>query len=95
MCRETGAVVISISYRYAPKYPYPAAIDDVDAILRYLKDNATTKYGADPELITLSGFSAGGNLALATSMQPEFHAPSPFSIKAAVILYASVSISNT
>ena len=94
ICKGTGAVVVSISYRYAPKYVFPAAIDDVDEILCYLRENAKEKYGADPCLMTVSGLSAGGNLALAAAQQPECHAPSPTSIKAAVTFYAVVSTTS-
>jgi len=90
VCEETGAVVVSISYRYAPKHVFPAAIDDVDEILCHLRENAEKKYGADPCLMTVSGSSAGGNLAMAAAQQVDCHAPSPTSLKAAVILYGVV-----
>jgi acetyl esterase/lipase len=92
VCEETGAVAISISYRYAPVHPFPAAIDDVDAIIRYIRDNAIYKYGADPNLLTVSGASAGGNLALAATQQPDCHAPSPVAIKAMVVYYPVVCL---
>ncbi|KAL5392690.1 hypothetical protein DPSP01_000393 [Paraphaeosphaeria sporulosa] len=60
---RTGAVVISISYRFAPLHTYPAAHDDVDDVVRYLLNHAAA-VGADASLLTLSGSSAGGNLAL-------------------------------
>jgi acetyl esterase/lipase len=67
LAAQTGAVVFSVSYRFSPKHPWPAAIDDVDAIFEYLLHHAAAKYGADPELLTVSGFSAGGNLVLAAA----------------------------
>lgn len=84
---ETGAVVIATTYRFAPRHVFPAAIDDVDAVLAYLRENARDKYGADPECITVSGASAGGNLALATSLSVP-----PGTIKAAVTFYAPVDL---
>ncbi|KAJ9144553.1 Arylacetamide deacetylase [Pleurostoma richardsiae] len=59
-----GAVVFAVNYRLAPSYPFPTAVEDsADAILQ-IADRAR-EFGIDPDKILLSGFSAGGNLALA------------------------------
>lgn len=65
---QTGAIVVSITYRFAPRYTFPAAHDDVDDAFAWLLKNAEEEFGADPRLLTVSGFSAGGNLALAASL---------------------------
>jgi acetyl esterase/lipase len=92
LANETGAVVISTGYRYAPRYPFPAAIDDVDAVVAYLQKHAVEKYGADPKLMTMSGFSAGGNLALAATQQENCHSPAETNIKGIVTYYASIDL---
>ncbi|KAH8897729.1 putative lipase/esterase family protein [Thozetella sp. PMI_491] len=86
IAKETGAVVFATSYRCAPRYTFPAAIDDVDAVLAYLRANAD-KYGADPNLITVSGLSAGGGLALATSLSVP-----PGIVKASVTFYGAIDL---
>lgn len=58
-----GYVVAAINYRLAPTHRYPAARDDVQAALGYLKGRARV-LGLDPEQIVLLGRSAGGHLAL-------------------------------
>ena len=68
VAEATGAVVISITYRFAPRYPFPAAHDDIEDALLWLSRNAEEEFGVDTELITVSGFSAGGNLALAAAL---------------------------
>ncbi|GKT56397.1 lipase esterase family [Colletotrichum tofieldiae] len=86
---ETGAVVISLSYRLAPVHPFPAAIDDVDAAIAWLRQHAAEEFGADPALMTVSGASAGGNLVLAANQR----LPSEeFAIRAAVTFYAPVDL---
>lgn len=92
VARSTGAVVVSISYRYAPEHVFPTAIDDVDATIRWLHENAEARWGADPTLMTLSGSSAGGNLALAATQQKPCHAPAPTAIKAIVTFYAVIDL---
>ncbi|KAK0719439.1 Alpha/Beta hydrolase protein [Lasiosphaeris hirsuta] len=87
LARETGALVIATTYRFAPVHPFPAAIDDVDAVLAHLRRHAADKYGADPDLITVSGDSAGGNLALATTRSLPAGA-----VKASVTFYASINL---
>jgi len=57
-----GYAVFSINYRLAPKYPYPAMVDDVLTSVRFLHDNAG-KWNADPKRIALVGGSAGGYLS--------------------------------
>jgi len=61
---ERGGVAISIDYRLAPAHPYPAAVDDVIAALRWLRDDAQVRrYGIDASRIAVGGVSAGGQLA--------------------------------
>lgn len=57
--------IISIDYRLAPKYKYPAAVDDVWDAYVWLIRNAETELGIRPNKVILVGDSAGGNLALA------------------------------
>ncbi|KAJ5383748.1 hypothetical protein N7517_001659 [Penicillium concentricum] len=58
------AVVVSVNYRLAPEHPFPVALEDgVDAILWLWQE--AKKYNLDRTRFTLSGSSAGGNLALA------------------------------
>src|SRR5580692_10924139 len=57
-----GYAVFSINYRLAPKYPYPAMVEDVQRAIRYIRHNAKT-WKADPHRIALVGGSAGGYLS--------------------------------
>lgn len=59
---EQGYVAVTVSYRLAPKFQFPAAIHDVKAAVRWLRANAK-KYQIDPERIGVTGGSAGGHLA--------------------------------
>lgn len=84
---RTGAVVVSTTYRFAPRYPFPAAIDDIDDVVAWLLEHAESKLQADPRCFTLSGSSAGGNLALATSLNNTLEESKA---KAVVTFYAPV-----
>ena len=56
-------VVVSMNYRLAPQWPFPAARDDVLAAIAYVKTHAAD-IGIDPTRLALLGRSAGGQLAL-------------------------------
>lgn len=60
---KEGFVAVSINYRLAPKHPYPAALDDVKAALRFVRSKAKG-WNIDPERVAVLGESAGGHLAL-------------------------------
>lgn len=87
---QTGAVVVDVDYRVAPEHVFPAAIDDADATIKWLQENAEERWGADPTLMTTSGFSAGGNLAFAVTQQRSCQALSPTAIKAIATFYAVI-----
>lgn len=58
---QHGYVAVTISYRLAPKYQFPAAIHDTKAAVRWTRANAA-KYKIDPDRIGVTGGSAGGHL---------------------------------
>ena len=57
-----GYVAITVTYRLAPKYQFPAAVQDCKTAVRWLRANAA-KYHVDPKRIGVTGGSAGGHLA--------------------------------
>ena len=67
-----GYVVVSVSYRFAPRWPFPAARDDVRDAVAFVKAHAV-EYGLDPRRIALLGRSAGGQIALSLA----YAAPDP------------------
>ena len=59
---QHGYVAITVTYRLAPAYQFPAAVYDCKAAVRWLRANAA-KYHVDPANIGTMGGSAGGHLA--------------------------------
>lgn len=61
MAVATGCLVVDVDYVLAPEHPYPAAIEEIGALLEKLPELAAA-WGGDPERVILCGQSAGGNL---------------------------------
>ncbi len=59
---QRGYVAVTVTYRLAPAYPFPAAVLDCKSAVRWLRANAA-KYHVDPTRIGVTGGSAGGHLA--------------------------------
>jgi epsilon-lactone hydrolase len=61
---KMGVRALLVDYRVAPKYPYPAALDDCVTAYHWLRGQ-----GFLPGSIVVAGDSAGGNLTLTTLMK--------------------------
>lgn len=62
LARRGPCTVVSVDYRLAPEHPYPAALDDAIAVLRWVAGNAA-ELGVDPAHLAVGGSSAGATLA--------------------------------
>src|SRR2546430_7856729 len=58
---QRGFVAFSINYRLAPAHPYPAAVQDVEAAVAWVRKHAEA-YGVDRNRVGALGGSAGGHL---------------------------------
>lgn len=59
---QRGYVAITVNYRLSPKHHFPAALQNVQLAVRWLRSHSD-KYHLDPERIASMGASAGGHLA--------------------------------
>jgi len=71
LAAESGRHVVSISYRLAPSHPYPAALSDCMAAVRWLKSGdgpvELTRH-LNLQRLAIGGASAGANLSLSTAL---------------------------
>jgi len=68
ICQKARVHVLAVDYRLAPESPFPAALDDGRAALRWAFAHAQ-ELGCDPARIAVGGDSAGGNLAAVVSQR--------------------------
>lgn len=85
---RTGMLVVSLDYRKVPRYPFPVAVSDVAAQIQAVLDDPALPI--DEARVTIGGFSAGGNLALAASQLPPLHGR----VQAAVVYYPIVDFGH-
>lgn len=64
---EANCVVVSVDYRLAPEHPYPAAIGDCYAGLKWMVENAEN-LRINTSKIGIAGASAGGGLTAALAL---------------------------
>ena len=83
LCAEVGAVVLSVDYRLAPEHPFPAAIEDALAAVRWAALHVS-RLGGDPHRLAVGGDSAGANLS--TVVAQELRGPGP-RLAAQLLLY--------
>jgi acetyl esterase len=68
LCRRSGCTVVSVDYRLAPEYPYPAAHNDCLFASNWIIDKLG-ELGPNNGTAVLAGDSAGGNLAICSALE--------------------------
>lgn len=91
---DAGYIVASINYRYASDAPHPVQVNDLNAAVAWLRDNAA-EYNIDPGNVALMGFSAGGHIAALAGFSANSQAfEQPQAVQAVVALAAPVDLVN-
>lgn len=67
---KTEYTVIDVQYRLAPENPFPAAFNDAEDVVKWVQ---TQPQRFDASCISLSGFSAGANIALAVASSSDLY----------------------
>jgi acetyl esterase/lipase len=65
--KNVRCAVISVEYRLAPEHPYPAALEDCYAVVKWVATDGK-KNGIDARAIAVGGSSAGANLAAGVAL---------------------------
>ena len=67
VCRRiaarSGCAVLSVDYRLAPEHVFPAALNDTETVLSYVRKAGAAGLGVDPSRLAIGGDSAGGQVA--------------------------------
>jgi acetyl esterase/lipase len=94
LCRRIAiasqSVVVSVGYRLAPEFPYPAGLLDCIAVFEH-RVRLLNGFQVNTDHVFLAGDSAGGNLALSVAHHMKEH--NDTTIKALVLIYPSVDFS--
>jgi len=69
---DGNAVFVSVDYRLSPENPFPVAVEDAADALLYLIRSGPDLH-IDPLKLATSGFSAGANLAITSTLRLEDH----------------------
>jgi acetyl esterase len=91
---DTGLTVVSVGYRLAPEYPYPAGPDDCEAAALWLvSDEGRAAVGQGP--LAIGGDSAGAHLAAVTLLRLRDRHGITGAFAAAVFQYGAFDLSMT
>lgn len=80
-----GYAVFALDYRHAPRYRFPAALDDVRSEIALILKSAD-RYNIDPRRTAVLGHSSGGELASLAAFAPGSHIRTLISYSGAIDL---------
>jgi pimeloyl-ACP methyl ester carboxylesterase len=66
--RDLGWHIVSIDYRLAPRYPFPAGYEDAQAAVAWINANGAS-VGVCTSPVVIAGGSAGGTIAALTALR--------------------------
>ena len=84
LAQTAGCTVISVDYRMAPEYPFPAAVNDCYEATHWVADHAKA-LRVDAGRLAICGDSAGGNLAAVVALMARDRRE--FTASAQVLIY--------
>lgn len=88
---DAGIAVVGMEYALSPEHPYPTALNQVMAVLHWLRKEAAA-LDLDMQRFAIGGDSAGGNLALAALLRlRDGHQPLP---RLGAIVYGMLSTNH-
>ena len=87
MAKANHHVVVSVDYALAPEQPFPAALNDCEAVVRWVADVGADVLQVNRQAIAVAGDSAGGNLAAALAL---LFRDSPIKLAAQLLIYPAV-----
>ena len=91
LANRIPAVIFSAGYALAPEHPFPAAVGDCYAALEYVAKNSAN-FNADPGRLIVMGDSAGGNLAVVTSLKAKEKGGPRINLQ--ILIYPAVNLSR-
>lgn len=59
LANRTHSVVVAVDYRKPPEFPYPASVNDCEAVLQWIRTHAASINGNEKDIVLL-GESGGG-----------------------------------
>ncbi|MFZ8973984.1 MAG: alpha/beta hydrolase [Pseudomonadales bacterium] len=85
--RDLDITVVSVDYRLAPEYPFPAGLEDCWQVLKWLP-TAAAALGIDTEQLAIGGASAGAGLAAGLALKSRDAGGPP--LKLQLLLYPMI-----
>jgi len=93
LAASSGVIVVAVDYRRAPEHPWPAAIDDAVAAVRWAHDGPI-ELGPVTGRLGVGGDSAGGLIAALASQRLRDDA-AELVLNAQFLLYANTDLTNS
>ncbi|KAI6360063.1 hypothetical protein MCOR25_006868 [Pyricularia grisea] len=88
---QHSTLIVCPSYSKAPWSPFPAALNDIEAIYKAIVGDESLPISKSQ--VAIAGWSAGGNLAMAVSQMPSIRALSPGAPSAGITIYGAMDMS--
>ncbi|MGI8628227.1 MAG: alpha/beta hydrolase [Geodermatophilaceae bacterium] len=88
---QSGWAVVAVDYRLSPEHPFPAPLDDVEAVAAALRDGRVSD--VDGDRLALLGDSAGGHLAAVATRRARDQGLRPYVFQA--LIYPVIDASMT